>query len=160
MVIKLVNKANEIDRCRDGQVLHMRFRPPHRARTAQVEGPSPLRNGGLNPRSQGIFLLEGFSLLKLACSLERGMLRLWSDDQRSARIFARGLNTVAQTRARPTISGGKLDLDQVRMALAADPAPTGTLFSLWAGRLPVLPIEDKLTGIDAIRGMGLPLRID
>jgi len=46
------------------------------------------------------------------------------------------------------------------MALAADPTPTGTLFSLWTDRLSVLPIQDKLTGINAIRGVGLPLRIN
>src|SRR5579875_3052311 len=87
------------------------------ARSAQVKGPHPLRNGRLNPSSQSILLLEGFSLLKLACCLERGMLRLWSDDHRSAWIFAGGLNAIGKTRARLAISGGKLDLDQFRMRL-------------------------------------------
>ena len=50
--------------------------------------------------------------------------------------------------------------DQVRMALAAKPAPAGTRFPLGTGRLSVFPIKDKLTGINATRGMSLPLRID
>lgn len=85
VAIKPIDKANQIDGRCDGQVLQMRFRPPHIARTAQVEGPYPLRNGGLNSRSQSISLLEGFRPLKLACSLERGMLRdasLMTSDRR------------------------------------------------------------------------------
>jgi len=75
MAIKPVNKTNEIDRCRNGQMLHMRFRRSHRTRTAEVESPYLLRNGRLNPRPQSLSLLEGFRLLKLACNLECGMLR-------------------------------------------------------------------------------------
>lgn len=135
------------------------FGQPHVARAAQVKGPHPLRNDRLNPSSQSILLLEGFSPLKLACCLERGMLRLWSDDHRSAWIFAGGLNTIGKTRARLAVSGGKLDLDQFRMRLAANPAPTGTRFPLWTGCEPLLPIQDKLTRVNAIRGMGLPLGI-
>ncbi len=89
VAIKPVDNANQIDRRRDGQVLQMRFRQPHIPRTAQVKGPHPLRNGRLNPSPKNISLLEGFRPLSLACGLKRGMLRLWSDDQRSAWIFAR-----------------------------------------------------------------------
>src|SRR5579884_1585763 len=121
IAIKPVNKANEIDRRGNGQVLQMRFRQPRVARTTQVESPHPLRNGRLNPCSQSISLLEGFRTLELASSLECGILRLRSDDQRSAWIFARGLNTIGKTQAHPTISSGKLDLDQIRVALPAEP---------------------------------------
>lgn len=53
-----------------------------------------------------------------------------------------------------------MDLDQLRMALPADPAPTGTRFLLRTGRLSVLPIQDELAGINARWGMGLPLGIN
>lgn len=66
----------------------MRFALAYIARTAQVKGAYPLRNGRLNPCPQSISLLEGFSTLKLACSLERGMLRLLSTNERSAWVFA------------------------------------------------------------------------
>jgi hypothetical protein len=89
VAIKPVDKANQIDRRRDGQVLQVRFRQPHRARTAQVKGPYPLRNGCLNPCPLSISLLESLSTLELACSLECGMRCLWSDDECSAWICAR-----------------------------------------------------------------------
>jgi hypothetical protein len=154
-VIKPVDKTNQIDRCGDGQMLQMSFGQPHIARTAQVKGPHPLRNGRLNPPSQSILVLEGFSLLKLACCLERGMLRLWSDDHRSAWIFAGGLNTIGKTWARLAIRGGKLDLDELRMRLPTHPAPAGTRFPLRTGCEPLLPIQDKLTCVNAIRGISL-----
>jgi hypothetical protein len=138
----------------------MRFRQAHIPRSAQIKGPHPLRNGCLNPSPKSISLLESFATLPLSCGLERSMLGLWPDDERSARVSARRTNTIAQTRARAAISRGKLDLDQVRMALAAEPAPTGTRFSLWTGRLSVFPIKDKLTRINARSGMGLPLRVN
>lgn len=42
VVIKPIDKANEIDCRRDGQMLQMRFCHPHIAGTAQVKGPYSL----------------------------------------------------------------------------------------------------------------------
>ena len=47
------------------------------------------------------------------------MLILWSHRQRSPLVFARGVDTIGETRAGATIRGGKLDLDQVGMPLIA-----------------------------------------
>jgi hypothetical protein len=88
------------------------------------------------------------------------MLSLWSDGQGSPLVFARRVDTIAETRARATIGDGKLDLDQVGMPLPAERGPTAAGFSLRTERLFVFPIKQKLTRRDARWGLGLPLGVN
>lgn len=99
------------------------------ARTTQVKGAYPLRNGRFNAGPQGIGLLKEFGALPLPRCLESGMLRLWSDGQRSSRVFGGGMDAIGETRAGAAIRDGKLDFDQVRMGLAAERGPTAAGFS-------------------------------
>lgn len=91
----------------------------------------------------------------------RHAARCQSDDQRSAWVLARGLDTVGKMWAQPTISGGTLDLDPVVMALAAEPAPTGTRFpEAVQVACRFSPSRTNGTSINARWSMGLPLRIN
>jgi len=103
--------------------------------------------------------LEGFGALLLPCCLESGVLSLWPDGECSPLVFARRVDTIAKTRAGTAIGDGKLDLDQVGMVLPTERGPAAARFSLWAGRLLVVPIQPKLTRIDARCGPGLPLGV-
>jgi len=53
------------------------------------------------------------------------VLRLWPDRQGSPLVFGGGMHTIAAARTRAAITGRKLDLEKVRMVLAAN----GTAFS-------------------------------
>ena len=151
--------ADEIDRCRNAEMLQMRFWQTQIPRATQIKGTHSLRNSRFNPGPQSIPLPESFAALSLTSGLERCVLRLWPDRQGSPLVFGGGTHTIAAARTRAAISGRKLDLDQVRMVLAADWSPAAAGFPLWAGRSLVFPIEYKLTGINARGAMSLPLRV-
>jgi hypothetical protein len=87
------DKADQIDRQSLAKMLQMCFRHSQIPRTAQIKGTHSLREGRFNPGTQGIPLLEGFGALDLPGELERCVLRLWPDRQRSSLIFGRRVDT-------------------------------------------------------------------
>jgi hypothetical protein len=151
--------THQIDRRSDPNLLYMRFRSSQIPSTSQVKGAHPLRDGRFNPGPQSRGLLECFCAVSLPCCLQSGVLSLWPDGECSPLVFACGVDTIAETRAGTAIGKGKLDLDQVGMPLPAERSPAAARFSLWTGRLWVFPIEGEWAGIEALRGLSLPLGI-
>lgn len=87
------------------------------------------------------------------------MLALGSDCNRPPLVLLCRADAVNLERTVTTSSAGELDLDHCIFSVVDRRRPTDTRFSLRAGRLLAFPIDEKLTDIDPLLSIGLPLHI-
>src|SRR5512133_1950217 len=87
------------------------------------------------------------------------MLCLRSHAQQAARGTRFGIGTRGQTRAALAVCGGEADLDDLMLPVIFGRRPTDTGMSFGTGGLLAFPINAKLTDIDALVGISLPLHI-
>src|SRR5712691_6648939 len=129
------------------------------ARAAHVKGTHSLRDGGFDPFSSSILPRKCGSLLSTAGGLQGFMLfvRTHSDQSTGSRR-ARG-GTGSQTRTDGAIFGGELDLDDLVFSVVDGGSPTAAGMPFRTGGRVVLPVNAKLTYIDAVIGVGLPFHI-
>ena len=156
--IEPCDAANHIQSSGSGEMLQMGSLQPNIARTAQTHDSNPVRNGALNPRSLGIGVGEFLGCFPLSPLLQGQVLLLWTN-RHGAACMATGMGTQRARRAHLAVCGGELDLDHLVGPVVNGRSPTAAGASLRAGGLLVLPIDEKVIGIEASRLPGLPLMV-
>ena len=118
-----------------------------------------LRNRRFDTLSQRILAGKGWGLLPTTGGLKGFMLGLRSDRDGSPLVFLFRARTAGQLRTNATIGGGELDLDDLVLPVVDGRRPAHTCTPLGTRRLLLVPINAKLTDIDPLIGVGLPLDI-
>ena len=148
--IEPCDAANHIQSSGSGEMLQMGSLQPNIARTAQTHDSNPVRNGALNPRSLGIGVGEFLGCFPLSPLLQGQVLLLWTN-RHGAACMATGMGTQRARRAHLAVCGGELDLDHLVGPVVNGRSPTEAFASLRARGLLVLPIDEKVIGIEASR---------
>lgn len=87
------------------------------------------------------------------------MLSLRSDRDGAPFVLLGRTNTVELPWTATAIGSGELDLDHLIGSVVNGRRPTDTALSFRTSRLLAFPIDHKLTGINALLRVGLPLHV-
>ncbi len=137
----------------------MRFCKANRTGATHTESTNSLGHGSLDAFSQSILFGKAGRLLSTASSLKRFILGLWLDRKSAPLVLLCRADTVKLTRTTTTIGGGELDLDHFVLPVVDGWSPIDTVLFLGTGGVLMVPIDNKLAGINALLRLRLPFHI-
>src|SRR5262249_33029626 len=118
-------------------------------------GTDAIRQCALNARTAGIFLRKGDCGLPLPGGLERFVLFTGSDRNRATGITL-CVRTLWPIETRTTIRTGKLDLDDLIIAIISRRGPARTGMACRIDGVLLVSVDHKSTHIEATLDLGLP----
>ncbi len=152
--------TNQVDGSSNADMLQSRLLQPNITRTSQIESTHSLRDSGFNALSFSILHGELLGMLSLTCRMPRLVLLLRTDTQQPAGILRFRVRTQRKTRTLLTISRREADLDHLMLTTILRRGSTDTGLPFWANSLLMVPINLKLTIVNPLRCVRLPLNVD
>ena len=147
--------AHEVDRRRSHDMLKGSFHLPDIAGSSQAIGTGPLGQRPCNPGAAGLCCgVDGGGLAR-SRGVQGLIGRLTTDGEHAP--WRAG--TLGSTGTRLAILDGELDLHDLILPLIHRRCPTGAAMPARTPRLALVPIDRKVTGSKALRGLGLPVVI-
>ncbi len=133
----------------------MRSLQPNGSRTAQSHDRNPLGDGSLNARSRSLDLGK-FLRLFLLSPVHQSLVLLPRTNRHGSACMANGLGTTRSRRTQLAVCCRELDLDHLVLPVVNSWCPTDAGVPFRTRCLLLLPVDEKVTGIEALFLSGRP----
>src|SRR6266567_591646 len=127
----------------------MRSLQPNGSRTAQSHDRNPLGDGSLNARSRSLDLGK-FLRLFLLSPVHQSLVLLPRTNRHGSACMANGLGTTRSRRTQLAVCCRELDLDHLVLPVVNSWCPTDAGVPFRTRCLLLLPVDEKVTGIEAL----------